>query len=79
MKLFEYQAKEVFSGAGIPVPKSVLITKADETAAAVAATGLPCVMKCQVLSGGRGKAGLVKLAHTQAEAEALAVPARRAG
>ena len=72
MKLFEYQAKEVFSGAGIPVPKSVLITKADETAAAVAATGLPCVMKCQVLSGGRGKAGLVKLAHTQAEAEVLA-------
>ncbi len=72
MKLFEYQAKEVFAGVGIPVPKSVLIAKADETAAAVGSVGLPCVLKCQVLSGGRGKAGLVKLARTQAEAEALA-------
>ena len=72
MKLFEYQAKEVFSGVGIPVPKSVLITTAGETAAAVGSVGLPCVLKCQVLSGGRGKAGLVKLVTTQAEAEALA-------
>ncbi len=72
MKLFEYQAKEVFAGAGIPVPKSVLITAASEIPAAVEAIGLPCVLKCQVLSGGRGKAGLVKLVHTQAEAEALA-------
>lgn len=72
MKLFEYQAKEVFAGAGIPVPKSVLITAASEIRAAVETLGLPCVLKCQVLSGGRGKAGLVKLVHTQAEAEALA-------
>ena len=72
MKLFEYQAKEVFAGAGIPVPKSVLITAASEIHAAVVTLGLPCVLKCQVLSGGRGKAGLVKLVHTQAEAEALA-------
>ena len=72
MKLFEYQAKEVFAGAGIPVPKSVLITAASEISAAVEALGFPCVLKCQVLSGGRGKAGLVKLVHTQAEAEALA-------
>ena len=72
MKLFEYQAKEVFAGAGIPVPKSVLITAASEIPAAVETLGLPCVLKCQVLSGGRGKAGLVKLVHTQAEAEALA-------
>ncbi|HML69520.1 MAG TPA: acetate--CoA ligase family protein [Clostridia bacterium] len=72
MKLFEYQAKEVFAGAGIPVPKSVLITAASEIPAAVEALGLPCVLKCQVLSGGRGKAGLVKLVHSQAEAEALA-------
>ena len=71
MKLFEYQAKEVFAGAGIPVPKSVLITAASEIPAAVEALGFPCVLKCQVLSGGRGKAGLVKLVHTQAEAEAL--------
>lgn len=72
MKLFEYQAKEVFAGAGIPVPKSVLIASAGELSAAVEALGLPCVLKCQVLSGGRGKAGLVKLVHTLSEAEALA-------
>ena len=72
MKLFEYQAKEVFAGAGIPVPKSVLIASAGELPSAVEALGLPCVLKCQVLSGGRGKAGLVKLVHTLSEAAALA-------
>ena len=71
MKLFEYQAKEIFADAGIPVPKAVLITSVAETAAAVETVGLPCVLKCQVLSGGRGKAGLVKLAQTLPEAEAL--------
>ncbi len=72
MKLFEYQAKEVFAGAGIPVPKSVLIAGPGEAAAAVETVGLPCVLKCQVLSGGRGKAGLVKLARTAEEAQSLA-------
>ncbi len=72
MKLFEYQAKEVFAGVGIPVPKSELITASGQIPAAVGSVGLPCVLKCQVLSGGRGKAGLVKLVTTQAEAEALA-------
>ena len=72
MKLFEYQAKEVFASAGIPVPRSVLISSAGELPAALEALGLPCVLKCQVLSGGRGKAGLVKLVHTLSEAEALA-------
>ena len=72
MKLFEYQAKEVFAGAGIPVPRSVFITSAGDLPAAVEALGLPYVLKCQVLSGGRGKAGLVKLVQTQAEAQTLA-------
>jgi succinyl-CoA synthetase beta subunit len=72
MKLFEYQAKEVFAGVSIPVPKSVLITTATEIPPAAEAVGLPCVLKCQVLSGGRGKAGLVKLVHTLAEAQELA-------
>ena len=72
MKLFEYQAKEVFAGAGIPVPKSVLIERAEDVSAAVETVGLPCVLKCQVLSGGRGKAGLVKLVQSGDEARALA-------
>lgn len=71
MKLFEYQAKEVFAGAGIPVPKSVLIERAEDVSAAVETVGLPCVLKCQVLSGGRGKAGLVKLVQSGDEARAL--------
>lgn len=73
MKLFEYQTKEILKNAGVPVPQSVLIHCADEAGGAVDAVGLPCVLKCQVLSGGRGKAGLVRLVHTADEAAALAV------
>ena len=68
MKLFEYQAKEIFQEFGISVPESRLITSAEELEAAVEAVGLPCVVKAQVLHGGRGKAGLVKFVHTKEEA-----------
>ena len=72
MKLFEFQANQIFSEAGIPVPKFRIIdniTKLDE---ALSASGLPAVLKAQVLSGGRGKAGLVKLVKTDEEAHAAA-------
>jgi len=72
MKLFEYQTKEILKNAGVPIPQSVLIECADDVGDAVVAVGLPCVLKCQVLSGGRGKAGLVKLVQTVDEAAALA-------
>ncbi len=72
MRLFEYQAKEIFRDSGIPVPFSVLITSPREAEAALEAVGLPCVLKCQVLSGGRGKAGLVKLVKEKEEALQLA-------
>ncbi len=68
MKLFEYQAKEAFREAGIPVPESFLISRAEEISAAVNQVGLPCVVKSQVLQGGRGKAGLIKVAKTAEEA-----------
>jgi succinyl-CoA synthetase beta subunit len=68
MKLFEYQAKDIFKDSGIPVPFSVLIRSPQEAQAAIEAVGLPCVLKCQVLSGGRGKAGLVKLVKEKEEA-----------
>ncbi len=68
MKLFEYQAKEAFAGAGIPIPNSVLITEVGQLDTALAAVGTPCVLKAQVLSGGRGKAGLIQLAKTPEEA-----------
>ncbi|MFZ4616281.1 MAG: ATP-grasp domain-containing protein [Rectinemataceae bacterium] len=61
MKLHEHEAKEVFAKAGIPVPRSILAM--DAAAASLAATeiGFPCVLKSQVLMGGRGKAGLIRL------------------
>lgn len=71
MNLFEYQAKAEFAKMGIPVPRSVLVQSAGEGREALLQTGLPCVVKCQVLTGGRGKAGLVRLVKTQEEALAL--------
>lgn len=68
MKLFEYQAKELFAEAGIPVPAGQVIEDAGGVNAAVATVGLPCVLKSQVLRGGRGKAGLIQFAATEEEA-----------
>jgi succinyl-CoA synthetase beta subunit len=68
MKLFEYQAKEVFKETGIVIPNSELITSYEETKAALEIVGTPCVVKSQVLSGGRGKAGLVVFTKTEQEA-----------
>lgn len=62
MRLFEYQAKDVFRENGINVPASVLVTDPGQAEQALLEVGLPCVIKCQVLSGGRGKKGLVKKA-----------------
>ncbi|MBN2050171.1 MAG: succinate--CoA ligase subunit beta [Spirochaetales bacterium] len=61
MRLFEYEAKEVFRRYGIPVPESALIYAPEEAEGAAGKLGYPCVLKAQVLSGGRGKAGLVKV------------------
>jgi len=62
MKLFEYQAKELFGEAGIEVPKSVLIDGQSDLDAAISGAAMPCVIKSQVLSGKRGKAGLIRFA-----------------
>ncbi|MDP3176313.1 MAG: acetate--CoA ligase family protein, partial [Spirochaetaceae bacterium] len=72
MKLFEHQAKEAFAAAGIPVPRSSLATDADGATAAARDLGFPCVLKSQVLRGGRGKAGLIKLVRSADEARAAA-------
>jgi succinyl-CoA synthetase beta subunit len=60
MKLYEYQVKELFKDAGIAIPKSQLIHRVDQATEAFEAIGFPCVIKSQVLSGGRGKAGLIQ-------------------
>ncbi len=76
MDLFEYQAKELFAEYGVPVQKGKVARTADEAreiAAEFAAQGHPLVVvKAQVKTGGRGKAGGVKLAEGPDEAYAKA-------
>jgi succinyl-CoA synthetase beta subunit len=72
VKLFEYQAKELFEEAGIAIPTGRLIIDVSEVDGALEKVGLPCAIKGQVLSGGRGKAGLIQLASTPDEARTKA-------
>ncbi|MSO57433.1 MAG: ADP-forming succinate--CoA ligase subunit beta [Thermoleophilia bacterium] len=72
MDLYEYQGKELFRQAGIPVSAGHRATTPQEARLATEALGGPVVVKAQVLTGGRGKAGGIKFAATPAEAEAHA-------
>ncbi|GEL16207.1 succinate--CoA ligase [ADP-forming] subunit beta [Pseudonocardia asaccharolytica DSM 44247 = NBRC 16224] len=68
MDLYEYQAKELFAAHGVPVLPGRTVETADDAAAAAAEIGGTVVVKAQVKTGGRGKAGGVKLAETPDEA-----------
>jgi len=72
VRLFEYQAKELFKAYGLPVPKSILASDVDGIRGAFASLNPPVAIKSQVLAGGRGKAGGIALVDdpTQAEREA---------
>lgn len=70
MNLYEYEAKQIFKEHGIPVPPSVRITKPEEIRKVH--FGYPLTLKCQVLSGGRGKAGGIKFPKDLTEAEKIA-------
>jgi succinyl-CoA synthetase beta subunit len=70
--LYEYQGKQLFARYGIPVSEGRLATTPEEARAAAEEFGGPVVVKAQVLTGGRGKAGGVKLADDPADAEAKA-------
>ena len=74
MKLLEHEAKEILKARGVPVPPNGgVITKAAQLAPALRRAGkAPWVLKAQVLAGGRGKAGGIKLAKTPKEAASLA-------
>ena len=72
MDLYEYQGKELFRRFGIPVSDGRLATTPAEARTAAEVLGGPVVVKAQVLTGGRGKAGGVKLADDPADAEAKA-------
>ena len=72
LDLYEHQGKELFRRFGIPVSEGRLATTPAEARAAAEELGGPVVVKAQVLTGGRGKAGGIKLAATPEEAEARA-------
>ena len=69
MDLLEYQGKQLFSRHGVPVPEGRPATTVDEAVAAGEELGYPVVVKAQVLIGGRGKAGGMKLARDRSELE----------
>jgi succinyl-CoA synthetase beta subunit len=70
--LYEYQGKELFRRFGIPVSEGRIATSPEEARAAAEELGGRVVVKAQVLTGGRGKAGGIKLADGPEEAEARA-------
>ncbi len=72
MDLYEYQARDMFEAGGVPVLKGLTAKTPAEAREAAARIGGTVVVKAQVKTGGRGKAGGVKLAHSPAEAEARA-------
>jgi succinyl-CoA synthetase beta subunit len=72
MKIHEYQAKEILARYKIPVTKEILCYTVEEVVNAVGQLGFPAVIKAQVLTGGRGKAGGVKLVRNTDEATAAA-------
>ena len=72
MKIHEYQAKDIFGAAGIPVPPGKVATTPAQARNIAASIGKTVVVKAQVHVGGRGKAGGVKLARTPEEAEKIA-------
>jgi succinyl-CoA synthetase beta subunit len=72
MKLHEYQSKQIFAKYGIPIPEGRVAATASEARAIAEELGGRVVIKSQVLVGGRGKAGGIKLAKNPREAEELA-------
>ena len=72
MDLYEYQAKEMFAQHGVPTQVGIVVETPEEARAAAEQIGGTVVVKAQVKTGGRGKAGGVKLAANPDEAEAHA-------
>jgi succinyl-CoA synthetase beta subunit len=72
LDLLEYQGKELFARHGVPVPDGRFADSVDQAVTAADEIGYPCVVKAQVLIGGRGKAGGIKVAKDADEARAHA-------
>ena len=67
MDLYEYQGKATFARFGMPVPQGEVADSVEAAVAAAGRLGYPVVVKAQVLTGGRGKSGGVRLAAGEAE------------
>jgi succinyl-CoA synthetase beta subunit len=72
MNLHEYQSKQIFAKYGIPVPRGRVASNSDEAKQIAEELGGRVVVKSQVLVGGRGKAGGIRLAKSAGEAQELA-------
>jgi succinyl-CoA synthetase beta subunit len=72
VKLHEYQSKRIFAEFGVPIPEGDVATTATEARQIAQRLGGPVVVKSQVLVGGRGKAGGIKVARDADQAETLA-------
>jgi succinyl-CoA synthetase beta subunit len=72
VNIHEYQAKDILRAEGVPIPPGEVATTADQVEAIAKKIGGMVVVKAQVHTGGRGKAGGVKLAKTPAEAREIA-------
>jgi succinyl-CoA synthetase beta subunit len=72
MDLLEYQGKQLFAKHGVAVPSGEVASTVEEAVAAAERLGYPCAIKAQVLIGGRGKAGGIKIAADAGEAEQYA-------
>lgn len=72
MKLHEYQSKRIFAQHGVPIPRGDVATTPEQARQIAARLGTRVVVKSQVLIGGRGKAGGIRLADDPDEAEKVA-------
>ena len=72
MKLHEFQAKEIFSKYGVPIPKGTIARTPSQAAAAAFDMGGTIVVKAQVHAGGRGKAGGIRIVNSPGSAEQAA-------
>jgi len=72
LRLYEYEAKQLYKQFKLPAPESMVAANLDDVSKAVDEIGLPVVIKAQVLTGGRGKAGGIKKADVAGQVKSLA-------
>jgi len=72
MKLHEFQSKQLFAKQGVPIPRGEVAETPEQARVIAEQLGGPVVVKSQVLVGGRGKAGGIRLAKSPEEAEKIA-------